>query len=711
MALSDRIRDSIDDWAVAWKDRIRGWLEDVAEKTTDKVLDHFEPAIRENVTPSMDRIKGIDGLPPDIRQMLDNATGGPGAIQFLLVLPWIVGMLMSIAMGIVTPITKIGSYIVDRWVVSARPDPDTVSRMLFRKIITEDTAKEILRDQGWSEERINNIIEVSHFYPSPQDLVLWQAREVFEPNMIAKYGLDSELGGVDREPFYKAGMTDEQITNYWRAHWQHPEFRTIVEMLRRVAGFTEDDMSDWFRLIEIPPFWREKLIDISWEVPTRVDVRRWWDMQTIDEARMREIYGHLGYHDKDLDDYVVWTKVYTAFPDLVARWQKGWISVEEVKAELIAYGMPEERAEQLIQTKIKKVSPERTVKERDLTKTDIYKGVKKDVISRAQGIDLLVDLGYDRGESEYIMAINVPIGETEPEKKLKDISKTDIKSALVNQLTTPEQAIEQLVKIRYSPEDARFLVSIYQALIPPEVTEPQRELTKADIGRALKKGILSPLETKNMLLELGYTADEVELLIELNMPEPEAIKAEEPKRVPKSDIKAALKVGFIDSDTAISKLKNLDYTTDDSVWLVNLYLTVFDLQETTKPRELTKADITKGVKSGILTSEEGYTLLLELGYNPEDAAYLLAIMPETTGRSPISFQEFKRQTQQWRASQGIAAKVPSRAVVEAEQTVRRLELRIAEMRMRARDEDEIAPVMGELANAQYLYRQLLQSME
>ncbi|GAH98328.1 unnamed protein product, partial [marine sediment metagenome] len=108
-------------------------------------------------------------------------------------------------------------------------------------------------------------------------------------------------------------------------------------------------------------------------IPTRVDVRRFWDMRTIDEARLRDIYQAMGYWEEDLEDYVLWTKVYVAFPDLMARWSKGWITLDEVRTELTALGMDPERLEEFIQMKVKAGQPERTATERDITKTDIIK--------------------------------------------------------------------------------------------------------------------------------------------------------------------------------------------------------------------------------------------------------------------------------------------------------------------------------------------------
>ncbi len=334
-------------------------------------------------------------------------------------------------------------------------DPGTLIRLKYRGLISDEVFREQLKKQGVGDE-VRKLYEDGYlYYPSPAELVNWQAKEVFEPAMITKYGLDAELGGLERDAFYKAGMNDEQITNFWRAHWEHPAWTAIVEMLHR-GQMTEADVRDWFRLVEIPPFWRDKMINVSWAVPTRVDVRRFWDMRTITEARLREIYEHRGYHGKDLDDYVLWTKVYTEFPSLMARYKNGWVTTGEVESELVRLGMPADRAKTMIEEKIKKEAAGRTTKERDLTKAEIVKGVKKEVITLDQGQELLEDMGYDADEAEYILAINIEAAKGSPEmfwefKKLTELEKL---AEGREGKRVPETLIEAEKKYRKHPERA-----------------------------------------------------------------------------------------------------------------------------------------------------------------------------------------------------------------------------------------------------------------
>jgi len=317
-----------------------------------------------------------------------------------------------------------------------RLDPMSWITALRRDYKGWDKIKDDLAHQGWDEDRIEALKFVTLFYPSPRDLVGFLAHEVYEDDMAARYGLDADFREVAEhlDKFEKAGMKEPQVREFWRDHWEHTSYLQMVEMLHRglltetgqpppttIEGWKARDaegtgiLRDWYKLVEIADFWRDKLTAMSWNVPTRVDVRRWWDMRTISEEELRNIYHRQGYHGTDLDNYVLWTKVYVAFPDILARMKNGWISPEEAKELLAKTGLEEPRLTELWETRVKTEQPARTTAEKDLTKTEIYKGVKKDLLSWEQGIELLMDLGYSEDEADYILAVNVGVLEGSPE--------------------------------------------------------------------------------------------------------------------------------------------------------------------------------------------------------------------------------------------------------------------------------------------------------
>jgi len=512
MTAGERFKIWIDGLAEDWKDRLRDWMASWLAWGIELILDTIGRGMGKRLDTIIDVYAMENEIPSDVVAKLKDAWKGEGEWQALLGYSaggTAVGSLIGSTIG---PWLKLLEYKGLGLAKPYRLDPLAVITAWRRDKPAYEKLFDDLRDQGWNDERIEALKYLTLFYPAPADLIHWQAREVFEPEMIARYGLDDEFGAIEKEPFYKAGMTDEQILNYWRAHWEHASWQQVVEMLHR-GQLTEEEVWDWFRVVEIPPFWRDKLIAISWNVPTRVDVRRFWDMRTITEERLREVYAAQGYHGKDLDDYVLWTKVYVAYPDLLARWSKGWITMDDVRSELVGLGMPAARVEEMIQTKIKPAESERVSSERDLTKTDIYKGVKQGVLARGEGIELLMDLGFDEDEADYLLAINIPTDETAAVVSERQLSKTDILNGLKTEVITRTEALDKLLGLRYSATDAEFLLKIYDAQVKPPTEAREREASKADIVLGVKKGLITQEEAYGMLLDLGFTAEAAQFIL------------------------------------------------------------------------------------------------------------------------------------------------------------------------------------------------------
>jgi len=450
MSISDRITGTVENWRKLWGKILHDFASDIIRWGIELLLNVIGQAAAPKLKPLIDSLEATGKVPPELQPILDELKSPTGQVAAMFA--------NSVGMGLVGgAIGRLGDalfgdmanqmnrlhptvppalaqtialrlrdviddtmlqYLLETigipketqdWyskLAEVRLDPATVI-ILWRRFQDKwGKYLEDLKHQGWNDERIEALKDATLYYPSPAELVHWTAREVFEPDKVSKYGLMADADKLRREDFYKAGMDDEQIDNHWIAHWEHASFMQIIEMLHR-GIITEQDVKDWFPLVEVAPYWAENLIKIAYTWPTRVDVRRWWDMRTITEERLRELYEGMGYRDQNLEDYMLWTKVYTDFPMMIARFTKGWITQEEVKSWLIAQGVPEERAEHFMQEKVANEAPGRVQTERDLTKAEIIKGVKNEVISPSEGIDLLIDMGYDRDEAEFMLEINI----------------------------------------------------------------------------------------------------------------------------------------------------------------------------------------------------------------------------------------------------------------------------------------------------------------
>ena len=530
MLPGERFKIWVDQTAMSFKDRARGWMASWLSFGIEVIMDTIGKRASPMLKPTIERIEQETEIPPELKPIFDELKEPTGEFGALLAdsagSALVGGAIGKILDFLLRPITLAFSY-VPGFVLLEVPQllalwrrgkitEDELNGRLHQLGLGGDTIPELqslldtrldpanwitafrreyedfskieadLTDQGWSEDRIEALKFTTLFYPAPADLIRWQAREVFEPEMIARYGLDSEFEAIEKEPFYKAGMTDEQILNYWRAHWEHASWMQVVEMLHR-GLLTEEQVWDWFRVVEIPPFWRQHLIDTAYTWPTRVDVRRWWDMRTISEQEMISIYHRQGYHGKDLVNYIRWTKVYTDFPMMMARFKNGWINEEDIRNWLKGLEIPPDRIEQFIQEKTKPEEAAVVEEERQLTVTDIIMWLKKYPDEREHAIELIMDLGYSRAAAEFKIAARIAVEAGSPEtfEEWKDITQKykivtgkeekpmpeELKKAAaeVVRLTGEVEALERSIE-----EEKRGLVE--GEILPPEATARLEEL-------------------------------------------------------------------------------------------------------------------------------------------------------------------------------------------------------------------------------------------
>jgi len=506
MTAGERFKSWIDGLAESWKDRLRGWMMSWVAKGAEELLDDLEPELVAQVREQIDEILLMPELPPAVRTVFERVTAPKGFAPAIILIPLAISLLITPIMTALNPFMRKLGFSVDKGAQSFRLDPGAVITAWRRDKPKYEKLFDDLKDQGWSEDRIEALKFYSQAYPALADVIRFYAREAFEPDMIAKYGLDEETPPYEGTLFEKLGVPKDISDLYWIAHWEHASFIQVREMLHRglltgskevppePVGYDgwasrdaegEKEMYQWYRVVEIPPIWRSLLTESLWNVPTRVDVRRWWDMRTVSEEEMISIYHRQGYHGKDLENYIRWTKVYTDFPMMMSRFTKGWITEEDIRVWLRGLEIPEDRINQFIQEKTKPEAPERVTKERDLTKTDIIKGVKKEVISHSQGIELLMDLGYSEDEADYVIAINLAAEAGSPEtfEEFKDIT-TRYKIAIGKEAKPmPEELIaaaQELARVTKEVEALeRSIVEEERGLIPGEVL-PEAATAKLD---------------------------------------------------------------------------------------------------------------------------------------------------------------------------------------------------------------------------------------
>jgi len=253
--------------------------------------------------------------------------------------------------------------------------------------------------------------------PTTADLVRMELREVFRTAERAEQ-LIPPPSGTFTSNMAKLGFNSWWAESFWAAHWVLPSITALNEMLHRNI-IDRTTWSNFVRRNDFLPVMIPRLEEIIYNVYTRVDVRRMYDVRVLDEGEVIGAYTDLGFDTERARNMMLFTKIFVELPDLKARYRNGWVNRDELKQRMLDMGLPETRAQELMETVVRAEGGERVAKERDLTKSEIIKGVKKEIITDGQAVYLLEQLGYETWEAEYILAINIVVEAGDPESYLE----------------------------------------------------------------------------------------------------------------------------------------------------------------------------------------------------------------------------------------------------------------------------------------------------
>jgi hypothetical protein len=226
------------------------------------------------------------------------------------------------------------------------PTIDEANAMYLRGFIDEKLLIAIyelngVRDKGIQE----SFFAMRHILPGVDDLIRFAVREAFDiqiinkfqyadeipkniENFVAQQGLAGETGtvkpasmGIDGKPDPERPATWFDL--YWFAHWELPSLTQGYDMLHRLYpnsphgpspdvkggnAFVDADIDLLLKSQDIPPYWRNRLKAISYLPLTRVDVRRMYQVGTLELDEVYHAYRAIGYNDENAENLTEFTK-------------------------------------------------------------------------------------------------------------------------------------------------------------------------------------------------------------------------------------------------------------------------------------------------------------------------------------------------------------------------------------------------------------------
>jgi len=334
-------------------------------------------------------------------------------------------------------------------------DVNTIRDLYLRGEIDKAKVNERLAEHGFTDDRIAEMMKTWIQIPGLQDIIYLLAKEAFEPDMISRFGLGAELPVNLFEHTRRIGVSDEIATAFWTAHWDHPQISLVMEMFHR--GIIEwETVEQWFKLVEIPPFWREKIREAQYTLLTRVDIRRMHDMGVLSYDEVVDQYKFRGYSPIDSIRMADFTEKYNLEND------------------------------------------------RELTKAQLETGYKDGILPRPSFVGALMEIGYRAEHAEYIAMLT----DNSIAKELEDDIVANIKERYTRKLITEVQARGELNKLAWPVSRIEMYLARWKSII----LEVTKFLSKTDLEKAFAADIITEAEYIKRMKLIGYSLDDINIL-------------------------------------------------------------------------------------------------------------------------------------------------------------------------------------------------------
>lgn len=336
------------------------------------------------------------------------------------------------------------------------PNVGEILELVNRGETTEADARAAFQRAGILPEFHDPILSLRNVQPGPSDVVRFAVRDVFSPATRNEFGLDEEFPQDAMQVARKIGLTDETLGFYWAAHWDLPSPQQGFAMFhRRIIDRRQLELL--LKALDFAPRWRDKLIQLAYLVPGRIDLRRMYEEGVITKQQVYEGYLDIGYAPIDA----------------------------------------ERLTEFATRLKMKE--------ERDLTKAEIVALYELRAITVPQAHEWLDVLGYDEQERGLILQL----ADSRRGRAFRTAAVGAIRSRFKDREIDTAEATRRLQKMGVPSDE----IEAYLDLWLFERDENPRRLTPAELFKARDEELIDTLELFERLKGVGYTEDDAALLM------------------------------------------------------------------------------------------------------------------------------------------------------------------------------------------------------
>ena len=199
-----------------------------------------------------------------------------------------------------------------------------------------------------NKQTTHQLIDVTEYYPTPQDLIRFAVREVYTPDIASQYGLFEDFPQEFITEAKKVGLEKSNAERFWAAHWELPSISMAFEMFHRRI-INKNELELLLRSLDVMPYWRERLTQMSYNPLTRVDVRRMHKIGVLSDEDVYNAYLDIGYSPENAKRMQEFTILYNVDEEnavsksnMDKAYKKSLITLEQYKSFLKEAGYGEQ---------------------------------------------------------------------------------------------------------------------------------------------------------------------------------------------------------------------------------------------------------------------------------------------------------------------------------------------------------------------------------
>jgi len=602
--------------------------------------------------------------------------------------------------------------IQDRWADGLKvgqytfPDFNTGLNLLWRGVIDSGKLLLWLKRQAITDEDAGYMLKLAEQIPPSQDLVTMVVREAWEPANV------TPAPDIFAKYMAMRGFSKDWSDRYWTAHWLPMPIQYGYANLHR--GFwTKEQFDELLRIADIHPRWREAIYNVAFLPPTIRELGYGYDVgvYSLDDIKMYRRWGGLSEKDAEKSSLAMVAYRTEAEREAVRRdylhlYVNGNISREDFETALKSIGTVSEGVPLWLERgdlEIELKSTETSITEpKNITRADAQwlfeNGLRDETFLR----ETLRNLGYlDESIDAYADQSKKRIADkVKPPEVLtpKTLTLAQMRDLYYLGKINAEQFTQRLISLRYTPEDAAAIVALAD-LEKPTPKEPPT-ITRGDIADMYSVGWVDSTEVYDYFIGKGYTNVDATALMYLTV-----LSVEVPM------LKAQYSKGWITAANLYNGLLALGVPDDRADNIMKTIVKYEQPARTTSEKDLTKAEIVKGVKVGVVTPQEGVSLLQGLGYDENEAWYILAINKVVSAGDPEGYWDMRRVVEAAKKARGEASVQIPDELVALEKQRKAILAQLDRLKASKAAEEEIGSVAVQLAGIESRMRTIVAKLK